>query len=63
MRKGIKYFKAENKWLWYNHIDMNDNARFVEVQQYNRKGVLIEETSIILPPKKYRVKHSEEGVK
>lgn len=59
--KTKKYLEAENKWLWYNYLNTNDKADGIEVKQYNKKGEIIQITLIILPPKKYRVKHPDEN--
>ena len=58
--RTIEMLEAENKWLWYNHLDTNEDAYHIEVFQYNRKGELIQQSSSSLPPKKYRVKHPNE---
>lgn len=47
--------EEENKWLWYNQIDVEDDAVFVEINQYNKKGEIIACSSEMMPPKEYRV--------
>ena len=56
----IEYLEAENKWLWYNHLNTDPYAEFIEVTQYNKLGEAIQKNAIHLPPKKYRVKHPNE---
>jgi hypothetical protein len=55
-----KYLEEENKWLWYYHTEIQDNTEFVEVKQYNKKGIVIASSNSLLPPKKYRPKHPKE---
>jgi len=56
-KEKIEFLEAENKWLWYNHLNVNDKAHHIEVKQYNRKGELIQMSSISLPSKKYRIEY------
>jgi hypothetical protein len=60
MQKTKKYLEEENKWLWYNYLDTNKDTCHIEVRQYNKKGELIQMSSISVPPKEYRVKHPKE---
>ena len=60
MNKIKKYLEAENKWLWYNHLDIQDDAELIEINQYDKKGELIVCSSMLVPPKKYRAKHPDE---
>ena len=55
-----KYLEEENKWLWYYHIDADEDADFIEIKQYDKKGELIARSSAIYPAKKYRPKHPSE---
>ena len=33
--------EEENKWLWYNEMIPEDDAMFIEITQYNKKGEVV----------------------
>ena len=55
-----KYLELENKWLWYNHTDIDGRAKSIIVEQYDRKGAIIAKSVSALPPKKHWPKHPKE---
>ena len=61
MRRKItkKQLEEENRWLWYNEVIPEDDAMFMEVIQYDKKGEVVAMRSSVLVPKEYRVKVPE----
>jgi hypothetical protein len=53
---AIKELKKENEWLWYSHIDIEDDTHYMTTMQYDKKGNVIAVSTSMLPPKKHRVK-------
>ena len=44
MKKTKKYLEEENKWLWYYHIDADEDAELIEIKQYDKSLKYFEET-------------------
>ena len=61
MRRKItkKQLEEENRWLWYNEVIPEDDAIFMIIKQYDKKGKIIACSSSVLVPKEYRVKVPE----
>ena len=59
-KRTKKYLEQENKWLWYHHLEVDDNTVVAIIRQYDKNGDLISMTDIGLPPKKDRPKHPSE---
>jgi len=61
MRRKItkKQLEEENRWLWYNEVIPEDDAMFMEINQYDKRGKIVKCSSIVLVPKEYRVKVPE----
>ncbi len=61
MKRTKKYLEAENKWLWYNCIEADEETELMEITEYNKKGEVIRCRTAVFPPKKHRPKHPSEG--
>ena len=59
MKKTKKQIEAENEWLWYNHVNIEDDAQTVITKQFNKKGEVIAISNSYLPPKAHRVQPPE----
>ncbi|HDY86500.1 MAG TPA: hypothetical protein ENH82_00110 [bacterium] len=59
-KRTKKYLELENKWLWYHHPGITEDAELVVTKQYNKEGELVGMSTTTLPSKKHRPKHPNE---